>query len=383
MAYEMLFGNQPVVYRTTAVAAALNVELIRMFCNSDQASPSRLRGPSRNAVPNDETRRRENGRPPRRDATSPALIPSSRMKRLVILIAAYVVLCLAGGAFVADRALQRPRQPTTPADREQAGNLARTLGARLETVSIVARDGVTLQGWLFTPRRPNSHSVVLLHGVTSNRAAMLTLVRLFVEHGYRSLAVDARAHGDSGGELGTFGVREADDLRQWIATIPSGAPDGCVYAFGQSLGAALALQAADTPGLCAVVAESGFASLREIAFDRIGQKLRTGPWAGRILLRPGVELAFLYARIRYGLDLATASAVASVARPGVPILLIHGMEDDNTPVRHARIIHAANPSRVSTWLVPGGSHVSAGRATPAEYSARVMGFLAMPRGARP
>jgi hypothetical protein len=83
------------------------------------------------------------------------------VKRLVILIAAYTGLCLAGGALVADRALHRPRQPTTPADREQAESLARTLAARLDTVSIVTRDGVTLQGWRFTPREANAHSVVL------------------------------------------------------------------------------------------------------------------------------------------------------------------------------------------------------------------------------
>jgi alpha-beta hydrolase superfamily lysophospholipase len=300
------------------------------------------------------------------------------MKRLVILIAACVAFCLAGAAFITDRALHRPRTPLTPADHEQAGHLARTLGARLESVSIVARDGVTLQGWLFTPRQPAAHSVVLLHGITSNRAAMLALVGLFVEHGYRALAVDARAHGDSGGALGTFGVLEAGDLRQWIATMP----DGCVYTFGQSLGAALALQAADAPGLCAVIAEAAFASLREVAFDRVGQQLGTGPWAGRTLLRPAVAFGFLSARLRYGANLDAASAVDSVVRAGVPILLIHGMEDANTPVRHARIIHAANPPRVSMWLVPGGSHESAGRAAPAEYRTRILDFLAAHRTAR-
>ena len=94
------------------------------------------------------------------------------------------------------------------------------------------------------------------------------------------------------------------------------------------------------------------------------------------LTRPGVELAFLYARVRYGVDLAGASAVASVSRAGVPVLVIHGLSDDNTPVRHARMLHAANPSRVSLWLVPGGAHESAGRSAPEEYAARIMGFLA-------
>ncbi len=185
---------------------------------------------------------------------------------------------------------------------------------------------------------------------------MTSAVRLFLEAGYRTLAVDLRAHGESDGEFGTSSVREADDVRRWTAWLRTGAPDGCVYVFGGSLGAGFAVQAADAPGLCGVVAVSVFASLRETVFDRIGQPLHTGPWVGRTLLRPGVEFGFLYARLRYGLELGGASAVAAAAQPGAPILLIHGTDDDNTPVRHALMIHAANPARVSLWLVPGGTH---------------------------
>ena len=132
----------------------------------------------------------------------------------------------------------------------------RMLDAALEEMSVAGADGVSLQGWLFTPHEGNGQAVVLLHGVASNRAAMLPSVRLFLEHGYRALAVDARAHGGSGGSFGTLGALEAGDLRQWIARLASSEPAGCVYAFGQSLGAAIALQASDAPSLCAVVAES-------------------------------------------------------------------------------------------------------------------------------
>ena len=299
------------------------------------------------------------------------------MKRLLVLAALYVGLCAAGGALIVDRALQRPRIPITAVDRLRADDLARTLGARLESVSLAAQDGATLRGWLVTPDRPNRHSVLLVPGIVSNRAALLTSVRMFVEQGYRALAVDTRGQGESGGDFITFGVNEAVDLGRWIERLRD-APDTCVYEFGGSLGASLALQAANTPGVCAVVAQSGYASFREMAFDRIGQQLHTGAWAGRTLLRPGVELGFLSVRIRHGFDLSASSAMASVARPGAPILLIHGTDDDNVPVRHAQLIQAANPSRVSLWLVPGGTHALPGRTAPG-YWARILGFLASHR----
>jgi len=305
------------------------------------------------------------------------------MKRVAILASVYLGLSIVGGAVFAERVVHRPvRQPITNADRAAAADMARALGASLESVSVSGDDGAALRGWLFTPNRPNTHSVLLLHGITSNRAAMTDAARMFLEAGYRTLTVDLRAHGDSDGEFGVSGPREADDARRWIAWLRNGRSDGCLYAFGSSLGAGLVVQAADAPGLCAVVGVSVFASLRETVFDRIGERLHTGPWAGRTLLRPGVELGFAYARFRYGLDLAAASAADAAAGAGAPILLIHGTDDDNTPVRHAERIHAVNPARVSLWLVPGATHENLGQTGGSDYSTRIIGFFENHRSAR-
>ena len=226
------------------------------------------------------------------------------------ILTAYLGVCAAGGAYVVDQALHRPRQQLTGTDRAQAEALARTHGAKLETVSIAAGDGATLRGWLFSASQPTVPSILLAHGIASNRASMLAVARLFVERGYRVLVVDLRGAGESGGEYGTYGALETDDLHRWIAWMRRGdRPGVCVYELGISLGAALVLGAASAPGLCGVVAQSPFASLREIGFDRIGQQAHVGPWAGRSVLRPGIELAFLYARFRYGVDLNDASAL--------------------------------------------------------------------------
>lgn len=301
------------------------------------------------------------------------------LKWLAILAVAYVGLCMLGGAYVVDRALRRSlRYPVATADRARADTLARSLGARLDTVSIAASDGATLRGWLFTPARPSVHSVLLLHGITGTRAAELSLVPPFVDSGYRSLAVDLRAHGESDGEMSTFGALEADDLRRWIAWLRTGAQDCCVYEFGFSLGAFMALQASDAPGLCAVVAVAAEASLREVAFDRIAERAHAGPWVGRTVLRPAVELGFLFARLRYGVNLATASAFPVVAQQGAPILLIHGMDDDNVRPRHARMLQDANPRRVTTWMVPGATHETVSESVATDF-ARVTSFFAAHR----
>jgi dipeptidyl aminopeptidase/acylaminoacyl peptidase len=107
------------------------------------------------------------------------------------------------------------------------------------------------------------------------------------------------------------------------------------------MGAVQLPQALETePSFCAVVAESSFATFREIAYDRMGQHFNTGPWVGRTLLRPIVEIALLMVRFRYHLDLSAASPADMVANTKVPVLLIHGEVDRNIPVRHSRLIKA-------------------------------------------
>jgi hypothetical protein len=69
-----------------------------------------------------------------------------------------------------------------------------------------------------------------------------------------------------------------------------------------SANAAQLLQSLDThPNFCAVAAESSFSNFREIAYDRMGQPFHLGPWFGRTILRPLIEVAFLRARLTHRL----------------------------------------------------------------------------------
>jgi hypothetical protein len=113
------------------------------------------------------------------------------------------------------------------------------------------------------------------------------------------------------------------------------------------MGAAELLQSLqEETQFCAVVAESPFSTFREVACDRMGQPFHMGPWVGRILLRPMVEIAFLRVRWKYGLDMQRVSPEDAVARSHIPVLLIHGQIDGNIPVRHSRSIHGAAPQSV-------------------------------------
>jgi dienelactone hydrolase len=150
----------------------------------------------------------------------------------------------------------------------------------------------------------------------------------------------------------------------------------CVFGLGESMGAAQLLQSLSTEnGFCAVVAESPFATFREIAYDRMGQYFGIGPWLGRTILRPVVEVSFLYARLRYGLDMQQILPEDAAAASTVPILLIHGTLDNNIPVRHCqRIVARAAPHAV-LWEVPGADHAASLGIAPEEFERRVISWF--------
>jgi uncharacterized protein len=261
--------------------------------------------------------------------------------------------------------------------------------ATLADAQVTARDGVLLRAWFIRPIAGNGDAAILLHGLSDNRAGMLGNAELLLDHGYTVLLPDARDHGTSGGEMATYGVIEAADVRRWFDWIQQTASPHCIYGLGESMGAAQLLRSLDeAPDFCAVVAESSFASFREAAYDRLGQRFNAGPWLGRTLLRPAAETGLLYARWKYGLDFDRYSPENAVASSRVPVLLIHGLKDTNLPPRHseairtrlipARLIPAHSSQRnppVALWEPAEAGHCGAAGAEPAEFERRVVGWF--------
>jgi uncharacterized protein len=272
------------------------------------------------------------------------------MLRRILIVAAVLLLTVLGGAsvFVGEGSLRMRRKPVSPIE-----------GA--EAVEIESFDGLALRGSYFASRAAKG-AVILLHGQGDNRAGVAGFARFLVPAGYSALAPDIRAHGESGGELATYGLLESDDLRRWLDWIEAREPGARVFGLGESMGAGILLHSlARERRFCAVVAEAPFASLRGAARDRAG----AAGWAV-------IELAALYQRARYGLDLTRVSPENAVARSRTRVLLIHGAADGTAPAWHARRIRERNPALVELWEVPGAGHTAAWSAAGVEFERRVL-----------
>lgn len=301
-----------------------------------------------------------------------------RRVALVVLIG-YIVLCLVSAVVLSEMTIHLPRKPLRHR-AEFASVVREQFHAELADVSIVADDGAVLKAWYAQPPNANRAAVILLHGVTDNREGVSGFARMFLNRGYTVLLPDARAHGGSGGNLATYGIKERYDIRRWTEWLQQRDTE-CVYLFGESMGAAIALEAtAVTPQLCAVAVESPYSTFREIAYDRFTRHTYLPSWIARTFLRPALELALVYTRWRYDVDLLQADPQAALAQSRVPALLIAGTADRNIPPRHAESIMRVAGSHAELWEVKGAVHGGAVSVAPAEFEKRILAWFASHQG---
>jgi uncharacterized protein len=215
-------------------------------------------------------------------------------------------------------------------------------GRRHEEVTFTG-EGVTLAGWRFATPRPRRGTVIYLHGIADNRGSSAPVAERLTANGFDVIAYDSRAHGDSTGDVCTYGYYEKQDLDRVIDTIPPGP----VVLIGASLGAAVALQtAASHPRVNVVVAAETFSDLRTVATER----------APFFLTAQTIRRAFAVAERDGHFKVDDVSPVRAAWRITVPVLVIHGEVDRDTPPGHSRRVYEALAGPKQLLIVEGAGH---------------------------
>jgi uncharacterized protein len=273
------------------------------------------------------------------------------------------------------------RRQITATQVAQADQSFASVHAQREDFLVTAQDGVQLRGWRVRPAQPNGDWVLLLHGRSQNRLTMIGYADFLLAKGFSVVMMDARAHGESGGTIATYGHLEQYDSRAILDALIASEQVSHVFALGESMGAAVALQsAAIDPRIEGVVAEGAFRNLHEVMFDYAG--LRLSAFLGKTLFRPAAIMAVHEAEHQGGFRFDEVSPEAAVAIRRFSVLLISGLRDHNIPRRHAEAIYLAAAGPKELWLVPGARHQKALQTAPAEFQQRVLRFFSSPLTAR-
>src|SRR5690606_33927310 len=89
-------------------------------------------------------------------------------------------------------------------------------------------------------------TLLICHGLAANKSNHLVLGEYGLPNGYNVFIFDFRAHGQSGGQLTTFGDRERQDVLGAVRWLRSNQAEGSqrIFGIGASMGAAALIAAA-------------------------------------------------------------------------------------------------------------------------------------------
>src|SRR5215475_14452350 len=299
----------------------------------------------------------------------------NRLTRILLILILFPAALSAIGGWLAGPMFLHPMKRALTADliREADESFKHTHGRR-EDFIVRAPDGALLRGWKVRAEKPNGSWVLLFHGVSDNRVGVIGQSEFLLQNGYSVVMMDARCHGDSGGDIATYGWLERNDTSAIIDALEASEKPQRLFALGESMGGAIALQSAGAdPRIEAVVAEASFANLQEAAYDYAG--LRQYPWLGKTLLAPGAWLMVYRGGKLAGFPASEVSPVKSVAASAFPVLIICDEEDHALPCRHSEMIFCAAKGAKEFWRVPKAYHTAALCYELVEFRKRVLVFF--------
>src|SRR5919109_1354418 len=138
------------------------------------------------------------------------------------------------------------------------GNTLRENKIEFQQLDLVTEDGIRLSAWYTPPRK--GAVILLAHGYGDNRPEWVHA--LLAKKGYGVLSWDARAHGESDGEVSTIGYLEVLDVKAALDYALAQPDVNHIGAWGGSMGGATLIRAAaDFPEIEALFIDSAFASL--------------------------------------------------------------------------------------------------------------------------
>ena len=219
-----------------------------------------------------------------------------------------------------------------------------------DSVDGASGKAVRLHGW-FVPHDQPRNIVLYAHGQSEHVASLVNAVARIQEALDASVFVfDYRGYGKSEGKPTESGcIADGLAAQQWLAERTGCLPEEIVI-YGCSLGGAVGVAVAAERGARALVLESTFSRLTDVAAYRF-------PWLP----------VKRFMSDRY-------DSISRIRNYNGPLLQLHGTRDRIAPAKFARELFKACPSTMKKfYTVRGGRHEDP---APLQFYARLNQFLA-------
>ena len=240
------------------------------------------------------------------------------------------------------------------------GNTLKKFNIPYQSVNLVTEDGIRLAAWYTPPR--NGVVILLAHGYGDNRPEWVHT--MLAKSKYGVMAWDARAHGESGGEISTIGYLEILDVKAALDYVLAQPGVEHVGAWGGSMGGATLIRAAAAfPEIEAVWIDSSFASLDD-EFDFLV------PYP---IINP---LAKYIAQIETGVNINAINPLKDIAMISPrPVYIVHGTGDTVAPPDAGQKLYEAAGEPRFLWEAENVRHLMIYLDNPGRYQRRLLGFF--------
>ncbi|MBA6116852.1 alpha/beta fold hydrolase [Pseudomonas putida] len=221
----------------------------------------------------------------------------------------------------------------------------------------------SLHAWWWPAKRADAPAILYLHGVRWNLTGQLFRIQQLHAMGYSVLAVDYRGFGQSRGDLPSEATVYEDARIAWerFAQLQPNANKRLI--FGHSLGGAVAVELAtelarqaqqDGHGAPArgLILESTFTSLGDVA----------------------AAVADTTLPVRWLLS-QKFDSLDKIKDVGLPLLLVHGLDDRFVPARFSQQLFEAAQQPKTLLLVPGATHNNSMSLAGQRYRQAIEGLL--------
>ncbi len=199
-------------------------------------------------------------------------------------------------------------------------------------VLATAKDGVQIRSW-YIPRSDNEKSfIVYFHGNAGNFANRAPKVLDYVKAGYGVLLAEYRGYGGNEGDISEAGIyMDARAQIDWLIN-EQGVSEGEIVLYGESIGSGPATQMATEYDVKALVLETPFSSLVDVAAS-----------------------IYWFVPVRYLLKDRYMN-IDKIAAIKAPLFIVHGTHDEVIDIRFARNLYKSAVQPKTMVEIPNGDH---------------------------
>jgi uncharacterized protein len=202
----------------------------------------------------------------------------------------------------------------------------------VQQITVTTSDGLALLAWYLPPARPNDRVVLYLHGNAAHIGHRAYRLGPFQRLGWGVLLLEYRGYGGNPGQPSEAGLMI--DAHAGLAALQQmGFPLPAIVVWGESLGTGPAVQLAVEHKVGALLLESPYTSIADIA--RLRYRLFPVDW----------------------LLLDRFDSLRRIGNVRAPVLVMHGALDQIVPVAMGRVVFAAAPDPKQLWIAQDAGHL--------------------------